>query len=661
MKRLLAIVTLLIIAQHVFAQHPFAQADIRGLARMEQKQHHHSTSKITVLSAAENDYDVKHVKLDLTIPDTSTYISGNATTTAQVVSASMSQYVFEFDSALTIDSAIFNGSLLSVTSSGDLRTITLGQPLAAGTSFTVQIYYHGYPVAYTNNTGTLVTGIIYGVDPANGDTVTYTESESYEAKNWWPCKQSLTDKIDSTDVWLTVPVGKKAGSNGLLQTITPINSNYNRYEWKNNKTIDYYLVSLSVANYVDYSYYMHFNGSTDSMLIQNYVYDSATLDTNKQVLDSVGGMVNFFSGIFGRYPFWQQKYGHSFAPIGGGEENQTMTTIGPSPLDFLTVAHELSHQWFGDNVTCGTWKDIFMNEGFATYNEYLYLQTLVPQQSAIQYMQENQDEALIEPGGSIYVSDTTNEDIIFDYRLSYSKGADVLHMLRFLANNDSLFFLSYKTYQQQYGGKTGTIEDFKNVAVQVLNRNLDTFFNQWIYDEGYPFYHLTWNQVDSQIFFKITQISSEPASVPVFSMPIEISFHSGNFDTTVRVYNNADTQLYSFVWNHPVGSAPLFDPNYWLLDKHSVKAAPDHSLGVPMVADKNNITIYPNPASTSWQIQGLNADSYLRLVDIAGHLIWQRQVTGPNCTIPATGLATGMYTLSIDNKKNTTVYKLTKE
>eukprot|EP01030_Chromulinospumella_sphaerica_P015185 gene15185-14982_t len=145
----------------------------------------------------------------------------------------------------------------------------------------------------------------------------------------------------------------------------------NRYEWKHRYPIDYYLVSASVARYVDYSFKMHLEGSADSMLIQNYVYDNPlTLPFFKNVIDSTGILVNYFSSIYGRYPFWKEKYGHCMAPLSGGMEHQTMTTLGY--FQGWLVVHELGHQWFGDNVTCGTWRDIVMNEGFASYSEYLY-------------------------------------------------------------------------------------------------------------------------------------------------------------------------------------------------------------------------------------------------------------------------------------------------
>jgi len=154
----------------------------------------------------------------------------------------------------------------------------------------------------------------------------------------------------------------KAGSNGVLTAVTRTDATHLRYEWKERYPIDYYLISASVAPYVDYSYYVHFTGSYDSMLVQNYIYPNVLSSTYyKHVIDSTGMMIDYFSTLYSRYPFWKEKYGHCMAPLSGGMEHQTMTTIGYfSPT---VVAHELSHQWFGDNATCATWSDIMMNEG----------------------------------------------------------------------------------------------------------------------------------------------------------------------------------------------------------------------------------------------------------------------------------------------------------
>jgi len=642
---------LLIVSQLAFGQENISTAKCSHTKS-------HLAGKTTVADPGEDNYDVKYVKLDIALTNTSTYISGNATTTAVVTASSMSAYVFELSSLLTIDSMFIDGSAVTASGTGDVRTATLSASLPAGTMFTALVYYHGTPTSGTLF-GTL--GMNSLASPSWGNHATFTLSESYHAFEWWPCKQSLRDKIDSSDVWITVPDSLKAGSNGLLQNITTMDSSHVRYEWKERYPIDYYLISAAVANYIDHSYYVHFTGSTDSMLVQNYVYNNpSTLTTFESVIDSTGMTIDYFSQLFGRYPFWHEKYGHCMAPLSGGMEHQTMTTLGF--FEGTLVAHELGHQWFGDNVTCATWADIFMNEGFASYDEDLFIDHFRNHASMLTDMQNRQTNVKSQPGGSIYVDDTTSENRIFDSRLSYDKGACLLHMLRFVINNDSVFFQVYKTYQQQMTDSTGMISDFKNtteaVAGATINgMNMDTFYNQWAYLQGYPIYNMTWNQSGTDVYVQLVQTTSMPSSDPLFYTPAELQLHSSTGDTIIRIFNNQATQLYHFTWGRMM-TGVTFDPNYWLLYEMAGNTH-DPSLDVAAV-NRTAITVAPNPATNYWQISNVPAGASLLLTDAAGRAVWQQQANSSNVNIPAAQLASGMYILQVSNDREKMSYKLVK-
>ncbi len=617
-------------------------------------------ARTTVASVAEDDYDVKYVKFDLNVSNTSTYLAGNVSTTATVVAASLSSYVFELNTLLTIDSVLINGAPRPFTSAGVVRTVNLAAPLSAGTSFTAQVFYSGTPTSGTLFGGSLGVNCISS--PSWGNKATYTLSESYHANEWWPCKQSLRDKIDSVDVWLTVPDTLKGGSNGVLTAVTTVDATHKRFEWKERFPIDYYLVSFSVANYVDYSYYMHFTASTDSMLVQNYVYSNpATLPNFKSRIDSTGMMIDYFSTLYGRYPFWQEKYGHCMAPLSGGMEHQTMTTLGN--FGTTLIAHELGHQWFGDNATCGTWADIFMNEGFASYSEYLFEDHFWNHTAAIATISDQQTNVKTSAGGAVYVDDTTNENRIFDSRLSYDKGACLLHMLRFVINNDNMFFQVLKTHQVQMRDSTATIADFKNTTAAIAGMTIDgmridTFFNQWAYGEGYPIYTAKWNQIGNDVWVKLDQTTSVPASIPFYFTPIELKLRSATGDTIVRVFNNTASQVFHFTWNRTMNNM-VFDPNYWLLYELT-STTHDVTLDVNNVAG-SSIIITPNPASASWTVNNAPSGSNMTLLDLSGRVLWQGSATDKSTVIPATDLAAGMYLLQIKSAQGAVSYKLIKQ
>ena len=196
--------------------------------------------------------------------------------------------------------------------------------------------------------------------------------------------------------------------------------------------------------------------------------------------------------MFGTYPFISEKYGHCVAPLGGGMEHQTMTTL--ANFNFLLVAHELAHQWFGDYVTCGSWQDIWINEGFASYAEYIACQYLQSQTNADLWMADAQTYVKSETDGSVFVPEafSTDEERIFDYRLSYKKGAAIIHMIRGELQNDSLFFSILRDYLDRYKNDVATGEDFKEVLEEKSGRDFTAFFNQWFYGEGYPSITVNW-------------------------------------------------------------------------------------------------------------------------------------------------------------------------
>jgi aminopeptidase N len=623
--------------------------------KMNRMQH----AKATVANPAEDEYDMRHVKLNLALTNMSTTLAGDVTTTARVVVASMAAYVFELNSLLTIDSILINGQLRTFTSSGYVRTVNLPSPLPLNSVFTVRVFYHGNPGNTSSFQG---LGIRNQQSQLWGARVTWTLSESYGAKDWWPTKQSLTDKLDSADVWLTIPDTLKAGSNGLLVNITNLPGNPTqpgnkaRYEWKTTYPIDYYLISVAVGPYVEYSSYVHFPNSTDSMLYQNYVYTNpSTLPFWKPQIDSVQDMITYFSQLYGRYPFWKEKYGHSMAPLSGGMENQTMTTLGFFPTTL--TAHELGHQWFGDNVTCGSWKDIWLNEGFASYTEYLYVQHFRSAAKAFNYMFDVHDDVLQDDtAGSVYVDDTTSEQRIFDGRLTYDKGSAVVHTLRFVFNNDSLFFHALRTYQSQFQYGTATTPDFKIVCQQITGKNLDTFFNQWIYGEGHPRYTATWNQVGNQVYVKLNQTTSN-FTVPLFHTPLEIRLFSSTADTIVRVNNSLATQTFSFTWNKPMGGMQI-DPNDWILDE-AAPAIKDPTLSAYEIA-RSEVKVFPNPANSEWQVSGLKSETHLQLNDMNGRLLWHGQANS-NIVVPAKELASGFYLLKVSNSDASFTVKLIKQ
>lgn len=608
-------------------------------------------ARTTVADTGELAYDIKHVGFNLNLTNTATSVSGNVITTAVVTALSMDTYVFELNDTLTIDSFKLNGVIKTVsTTHPSLRKVALATPLASGSVFTAQVFYHGTgPVG----TGFFSHGMTQGVS-SGGTPVMYTCGDPNWCSDWWPCKQVLGDKIDSVDMIVTVPAGLKAPSNGVLLSTTTVSGGV-QYHWKTRYPIDYYLVAVAVAPYVQFDSYIHFTPGTDSMPMQNFFYDTATfVPLYKKNFDSAALVVDYFSQLFGRYPFDKEKFGYCLSTLSGGMENQTMVTIGPPTT--TVIAHELGHQWWGDHVTYASWRDIWLSEGFASYTEQLFVEHFWGKAAMNNYRAGRNSAVVSVPNGSLYVYDTSDVFRIFDGRLTYYKGAAVAHMLRYVAPSDAIYFQMLRTYQNTYAYGLATTENLKAIAAAAYGRNMDTFFNQWVYKQGYPAYKIKWNQKDNIVFVQLTQIPSD-TSVSLFYTPIELQLTAGSNDTTIRVYNDMPVQLFSFYWDRTM-TAVKMDPDNNILHKLSIfDVKHDATLGIPTV-EKTNVQVFPNPAKEQWSITGVPGGTNMALTDINGHVLWRHTSDGKEIIIPANSIDTGNYILNLSGALNTTI-KLT--
>src|ERR1700748_1021846 len=206
-----------------------------------------------------------------------------------------------------------------------------------------------------------------------------------------------------------------------------------------------------------------------------------------------------------------------------------------------------------------------MNEGFAVYTEYLAREHLEPTQAA-PFMLAAHNDVMSAVNGSVYNPDTTNENRIFYTRLTYDKGGAVLHTLRFVINNDSMFFLSYRNYLQQFNHSTATIADFQTSVQNTTGLNLNQFFTQWVYGEGYPTFNVHWNQQGNNFTMRSIQTVSDASVTPLFITPIQYTLLRSIGDTTIRVMHATDTAWYNFQVNGTV-TGIIVDSANWIINK----------------------------------------------------------------------------------------------
>jgi len=519
----------------------------------------------------------------------------------------MSSIQFELASAMDADSAFHRGFKVGVIHFGNLVTVNFGELIPQGILDSVTIYYHGSPPV---NSGFPA----FSIGKHNGVPMLWTLSEPYGASDWWPSKNDLSDKIDSIDVYVAAPNGYVVASNGLFQGEEPYGPNLTATHWKHRYPIASYLVAIAVTNYAHYT--ENFAGPGVQYPIENYVFpeDSAFCRSRTSGLLPVYGV---FASLFGAYPFEQEKYGQAEFGAGGGMEHQTMTFLGQGAFTMEILSHELAHMWFGDMVTCGSWHDIWLNEGFATYCTGLMYEITSPNLYWPIWKHNEISYITTEPGGAVYCEDTVNIGRIFDSRLSYSKGAMVLHQLRWVIG-DSAFFNGTRSYLEDPDLRYGfaLTENYKQHMETASGRDLTEYFDNWIYKEGFPSYTLICTQ-DFPDNFSVTvnQSPSDP-SVSFFGLPLPVRLLGENKDTLVILDNTYTGQVFQLQPGFMVDSVD-FDPENWLISGNN-----HVTMGKNELPAGKHLDIQPNPATDRISvIHNLGRFRNVDVVDLSGNKI----------------------------------------
>ncbi|HWH63061.1 MAG TPA: M1 family aminopeptidase, partial [Ginsengibacter sp.] len=321
-----------------------------------------------------------------------------------------------------------------------------------------------------------------------------------------------------------------------------------------------------------------------------------------------------------------------------------------SPNENL-MDHELGHQWFGDKVTCGSWQDIWLNEGFATHLASMSFEAKYPLSVMVTRKSEIAN-ITSQPGGSVWVDDTTDVNRIFNSRLSYTKGSHLLYMLRWKLG-DSVFIKGLRSYLNDSSIAFGFARtaDLKRNLEAVSGIDLTEFFEDWFYGQGYPSYNVKWTQIDNNyVKINMSQITSHP-SVSFFPLPVALQFKNATQQKTVVVNNIYNGQIF-FDDIGFVADTVIIDPDYWLITKNNTSQKISDN-----ITSENFVQVFPNPFTNSFGVYLHNfydSKVYFKIYDADGRLMYKQsfQVNGALYQeINTQSFAKGVYLFSIQTNK----------
>jgi len=590
-----------------------------------------------------NSYNLVYQRMKWNIDPGMRYISGNVTSYFVGQVENLNEISFDLYSGLVVDSVVQHTQKINYTRSGDTLILQLNHSLQKMEIDSVSIYYQGEP----GNIG-------YGAFTQSnhkGIPIIWTLSEPYGAMDWWPCKQSLTDKIDSIDIWVTSPETYRTASNGVLVLDTVINGNRTMH-WKHRFPIATYLVAIATTNYAIYS---------DSLLltdgrkieILNYVYPE-NLDTAKKQTPVTAEIMQLYNHLIGEYPFAREKYGHAQFGWSGGMEHQTMSFM--AGFNFELIAHELAHQWFGDYITLASWHDIWLNEGFATYLAGLAYENMMDGFWWPRWKMVNLENIISNPSGSVFADDTTSVSRIFNGRLSYSKGAYLLHTLRWVLG-DTNFFKGLRSYfnDRKVANGFATTRQFVQHLENAGDTTLTEFFNDWYYGEGFPIYSASYVQESPEaLHIQLSQFSSD-SSINFFEMPVPVRVY--NFDKTdsadFRLINTENNQKFTVNPGFEISTLKI-DPDLWLISQTA------EVVQAPVIETSDGLQVYPNPFKDQIKIIPPTGLKNVRasIYSAEGKLI--KTFSQNQTTLDLSELKPGLYILKLETSQNTFERKVIK-
>lgn len=511
--------------------------------------------RVFLLEDQAHDFDVLHYEFDWKLDFSARRIEGKAGITLRSLGAT-DRITLHLADDMHVAGITQGQSPVFFVHQNDLLDIYPLKTLNPDEELTVSISYSGTPQPASDELQSGLNFSYHGEDP-----IIWSLDEPMGARQWFPCYDVPSDKA-TVKMHITVADDMIVASNGDFIGVVSNPDQTKTYTWEENYPISTYLISITATNYETFSD-VYTTGS-ETMEVLFYAYPEHLTQAIEDFSVTVP-MIEFFADVFGEYPFLDEKYGMAEIPGNASMEHQTCTSLasrlvtGTHQYDYI-IAHELAHQWWGDLVTLTDWADIWLNEGFATYSDALWIENLYGFEGLKSRMgafkdiyfnyHEGEDHPIYDPpAGHLFCV------------IEYEKAAWVLHMLRYVVG-DVNFWRILREYAGLYAYSNASTEDFRAVCEQIHGGELGWFFDQWIYGVGYPTYQFGWGySSQNEVRVIINQVQED---FPLFRMPVELAFvlPSGTVRKVVWVEGANNRFQFDFP-EKPL--QVLFDPDSWIL------------------------------------------------------------------------------------------------
>ena len=570
-------------------------------------------------------YDARFYRIDMNLPMTSGAMQAHEQTVVTSRTTGLDSVVLNMVS-LVCDSVRIAGAPATFATPTNYLVITLDRAYDPGESLAIDIYYH--------RTGGPSGFYWYNRASTGYHVLCYTTTEPSDSRYWFPCFDQPWDKAEQgCALNFTVPDSLSVAANGLLDSVTTNTSAHTKtFWWREHYPVSTYLMTFGASKWADFKQWFHYS-PTESSYIWNFVWPEDSVVAQSSYANTVD-MIDFFSDSlrYGRYPF--EKYGmvEAYPFQWGGMENQTMTTVHHYWVaygDDNGISHEMSHQWWGDRTTCLDWRNIWLNEGFATYSAALYDYHQNGHAHFVGLMQDDASQYFSEEASSLRpVYDPPYPDHLFDYGHTYAKGSWVQHMLRFVEGDTvfaqpGIFFKAMRAYGDSTKYGNANTDDYCRIQEQMTGLDLGWFFDEWIYSAGYPKYTVNWHSVSEgpnyRVYVDVAQ--NNGSGVPTcFHQPLQVAIHMTSGDTLVTIPITANPQSVDYLVSHNANSLAV-DPGTWNLCASNVYMGLENAtapeLAQPLAAAP---TLVRNSSRIRYTV-GRAGKVNLEIVDAAGRVV----------------------------------------